>query len=57
MKNVVVVFLAESLLEIISESRSQRLYKPIGVKSVTNAIDEVEVSTIFLLYLFFADRW
>ena len=57
MKNVVVVFLAESLLEIISESRSQRFYKPIGVKSVTNAIDEVEVSTIFLLYLFFADRW
>ena len=54
---MVVVFLAESLLEIMSESRSQRFYKPISVKSVTNAIDEVEVSTIFLLCLFFADRW
>ena len=38
----------ESLLEIITERRSQKFYKPINVHFVTNVIDEIEVSMIFL---------
>ena len=45
-----------SLLEIITESGSQKLYKPIDVHSVTNAIDKIEVSTVFLAITFFVVR-
>ena len=41
-----------SLLEIVTESGSQKLYKPIDVHSVTNAIDKIEVSTVFLAVTF-----
>ena len=48
--------MVESLLEIISERRNQKFSKPIiDVKSVTNDINETEVSMIFLLLTFFAD--
>ena len=49
--NVKVV--AESFLKIITELRLQKFYKPIDVNSVTNAIDEIEVSMIFLVVTFF----
>ena len=42
----------ESLLEIIAERRSQKFYKPINVHFVTNVIDEIEVSMIFLAVTF-----
>ena len=45
-----------SLLEIITESGSQKLYKPIDVHSVTNAIDKIEVSKVFLAITFFVVR-
>ena len=38
--------MVDSLLEIITERGSHKLYKLIDVHSVTNAIDEIEVSTI-----------
>ena len=37
-----------SSLEIITERGCQKLYKPIDVHSVTNAIDKIEVSAGFL---------
>ena len=40
--------MVDSLLEIITERGSQKFYKPTDVHSVTNAIDEIEVSMIFL---------
>ena len=43
----------ESLLEIMTERRVQKFYKPIDVNSVTNAIDKIEVSMIFLAITFF----
>ena len=45
-----------SLLEITTERGSQKLYKPIDVQSVTNAIDKIDVSTVFLLVTFFVVR-
>ena len=45
-----------SLLQIITERGSQELYKPIDVHSVTNAIDKIEVSTVFLSVTFFVVR-
>ena len=45
-----------SLLEIITERGSQKLYKPRDVHSVTNAIDKIEVSTVFLVVPFFVVR-
>ena len=45
--------MVERLLEIITERRSQNLYNPIDVKSVTNAIDKIGVSMIFLAVTFF----
>ena len=42
-----------SLLEITTERGSQKLYKPIDVHSVTNAIDKIEVSMVFLAFTFF----
>ena len=45
-----------SLLEIITERGSQKFYKPIDVHSVTNAIDEIEISMAFLTVTFFVGR-
>ena len=45
-----------SLPEIITEGGSQKLYKPIDVHSVTNAIDKIDVSTVFLALTFFVVR-
>ena len=46
----------DSLLEIITEGGSQKFYKPIEVHSVTNAIDEIEVSMVLLAVTFFVGR-
>ena len=51
--NLKVVKMVGSLLEIITERGSQRFYKPIDVHSVTNAIDKIEVSMVFLAVTFF----
>ena len=59
MKNVGILkqsLMVVSLLEIITERGSQKLYKPIDVCSVTNAIDKIEVSTVFLAVTFFVVR-
>ena len=42
-----------SLLEIITERGSQIFYKPIDVHSVTNAIDKIAASMVFLAVTFF----
>ena len=39
-------------MEIITERRGQRFYKPIDVNSVINAVDEIEVHMIFLAVAF-----
>ena len=41
-----------SLLEITKERGSQKFDKPIDAHSVTNAIDEIEVSMVFLVVTF-----
>ena len=38
---------------ILTERWSQTFYKPIDVHFVTNAIDEIEVSMVFLVVTFF----
>ena len=48
--------MVDSLLEIITERGSQKSYKPIDVHSVTNAIDKIEVSMVFLVVTFFVGR-
>ena len=51
MKNVGILkqpLMVDSLLEIITEKGSQKFYKPTDVHPVTNAIDEIEVSMVFL---------
>ena len=48
--------MVDSLLEILTERGGYEFYKPIGVHSVTNAIDEIEVSIIFLVVTFFVGR-
>ena len=45
--------MVDSLLEIIAAAGSQKFYKPIEVYSMTNAIDEIGVSMIFLVVTFF----
>ena len=46
--------MVENLLEIISERRNQKFSKPkIDVKSVTNGIDETELSMSFVVATFF----
>ena len=45
--------MVDSLLEIITATGSQKFYKPIEVYYVTNTIDEIGVSMIFLLDTFF----
>ena len=48
--------MVDSLLEIITERGSQTFYKPVDVHSVTNAIDKIEVSMVFLAVTFFVGR-
>ena len=43
--------MVDSLLEI-TERGSQKFYKSIEVQSVTNAIDKIELSMIFLAVTF-----
>ena len=43
----------DGLLEIITATGGQKFHKPIEVYSVTNAIDEIGVSMIFLVVTFF----
>ena len=45
--------MVDNLIEIVTERRSQKFYKPTEVHSVTNAIDEIEVSMIILMVTFF----
>ena len=45
--------MVDSLLEIITATGSQKFYKPIEVYSVTNTIDEIGVSMIFLVVTYF----
>ena len=45
----------DSLPEKITERGSQKFYKPTKVHSVTNTIDEIEVSMIFLMVTFFCE--
>ena len=59
MKNVGILkssLVVDSLLEVIIERGSQKFYKSIDVHSVTNAVDEIEVSMIFLVVTFFGGR-
>ena len=48
--------MVDSLLEIITERGCPKFYKPIDVHSVTNAIDKIEVSLVFLAVTFFVGR-
>ena len=45
--------MVNSLQKIITERRSQKFYKTIDVHSLTNAINEIEVSMIYLVVTFF----
>ena len=57
MKNVgMLQLMVDSLLEIITERGSQKFYKPINVHSLNDAINEIEVSMIFLVVTFFVGR-
>ena len=47
--------MVDSLLAI-TEGGSWKFYKPTDVHSVTNAIDEIEVSIVFLGVTFFVGR-
>ena len=49
--------MVDRLLEIITERGSQKVYKLIEVHSVTNAIDEIEVSMIFLMVTGIVAPW
>ena len=51
--NLSVVVDGGELTKNNNRKKSQKFYKPIYVKSVTNAIDEIEVSMIFLVVTFF----
>ena len=48
--------MVESLLEIITERKSQKFYKPIDVHSVANAIEKVEVSMVKFVVIFFCGQ-
>ena len=48
--------MVDSLLEIITERGSQKFYMPIDVHPVTDAIDKIEVSMVFLVVTFFVGR-
>ena len=45
--------MVDSLLEIITERGSQKLYKPIEVHSLISATEEIVVGMIFLVDTFF----
>ena len=45
--------MVDGLLEIITATASQKFYKPIEDYSVTNAIDQIGMSMIFLVVTFF----
>ena len=45
--------MVDSLLEIITATGIHKFYKPIEVYSVTNAIDQIGVSMIFLVVTFY----
>ena len=45
--------MVDSLLQILTESGSQKFYKPIDVHSLTIAIYETDVSLVFLAFTFF----
>ena len=47
--------MVDSLLETIAKRGSQKFYKPIDVHSLTNAINEIEVSMIFIVVIFIVD--
>ena len=44
--------MVDSFLEITTERGSQKFCKRINVNSVTNAIDDIQVSMIFLIVTF-----
>ena len=46
--------MVDSLLETIAKRESQKFYKPIDVRSLTNATNEIDVSMIFLVVIFIA---
>ena len=48
--------IVENLTGIMKERRSQKFYKPEDVNSVTNAIDEIEISMIIPVVTFFLGR-
>ena len=48
--------MVESLLEIITEKKSQKFYKPIDVHSMANAIEKVEVSMVKFVVIFFCGQ-
>ena len=48
--------MVDSLLEIVTERGTQKFYKPTDLHSVTNAIDEIEVSMVLLAVTFFVGR-
>ena len=48
--------MVDSLLEIITEKRSQKSYKTTDVHFVVSTIDEIEVSMLFLAVTFFVGR-
>ena len=53
MKNVGIselFLMVDSLLKIIAERGSHKFYKSIDVHYVTNAIDKIEVSMVFLTF-------
>ena len=54
--NKVVGRVRPPLLEIITERGSQKFYKSIDVHFMTNAIDEIEISMIFLVVTCFVGR-
>ena len=45
--------MVDTLLEILTATGSPKFCKPIEVYSVTNAVDEIGVSMIFLVVTFF----
>ena len=45
--------MVDSLLKTITATGSQKFYRPVEVYHMTNAIDEIGVSMIFLVVTFF----
>ena len=49
--------MVESFLEIMKGRGSQKFYKSIYLHSLTNALNDIEVSMNFLEVTFFVGRW